>query len=352
MRDAVDLDCDPVRRPLHVQVVAAVRATNGRLPVRGWQTALASDQIGVALGERLDAAGGVQDGLDDQCPMAAGTSPTQRLQQLPGADQLLLYGGKHDGSSAVRCTLPAGGVDDRPGRAGTARLAGRMDIDVGQHGGPVGSDPWLDRASTAHGQHHLNPVLSEAGEPVDLQGGESPEDSPRGTPRQGSVASLLWRERAVVSDDDSADGALPPSRGDLSSHLAEPEGVDGRARTPHGSGVGAVVGIPVSEGVHKRETAGDVVRSWPTVPGRWTSYTAAPSVDRKRPPLLGLPIYRRCGSQGSPNVDRSVRAGAGASRSIDKAAAITAQMSIDPSSRAAASVAARRSAGGSGPARR
>jgi hypothetical protein len=246
MRDAVDLDCDPVRRPLHVQVVAAVRATNGRLPVGGWQTAPASDQIGVALGERLDAAGGVQDGLDDQCPMAAGTSPAQRVPQLPGGDQLLLYAGQHDGSSAVRCTLPAGGVDDRPGRAGTARLAGRMDIDVGQHGGPVGADPWLVRASTSHGQHHLDPVLFEAGEPVDLQGGESPEDGPRGTPRQGSVASLLWRERAVVSDDDSADGALPPSRGDLSSHLAKPEGVDGRARTPHGLGVGAVVGITLS----------------------------------------------------------------------------------------------------------
>lgn len=59
------------------------------------------------------------------------------------------------------------------------------------------------------------------------------------------------RERAVVSDDDSANGALPPSRGDLSSYLAEPERVDGRARTPDGLGVGAV-GIPLSEGVHRR----------------------------------------------------------------------------------------------------
>ena len=106
MRDAVDLDGDVERFPGDVEVVPAIRSAPPDLPTGLGPSGDAAGSVEVAFRQRLNAAGGVKDGLHDEGSAAAGAPSCQCISEIARAYQPLLDPGDDDLAGGDVCRSP------------------------------------------------------------------------------------------------------------------------------------------------------------------------------------------------------------------------------------------------------
>jgi hypothetical protein len=173
MRDAVDFDAELELTAVPIQEIGAAWPADSSLMAQAWKLRAIPDRSEITLGKRLDAAGGIEDRLDDQGAMPTGAAAGQGLSYATRVGQALLQDGDDDGPNAALTLLPAREINCASCCARATRFTMWMNIEVRELTTDVSNKSAHRRVSASSWDHNVNPVVLESGEPINLEGGRT-----------------------------------------------------------------------------------------------------------------------------------------------------------------------------------